>query len=305
VTSVLTLLMLLGAAGAAFFLVRGIQGKAALRSMTNLEVLRAERDAATARENRMPARQRANEMLRRNGYDGDLFPVVAAMGFLYLFAIVLLRVIGLAYPYGAFVALPAAVGIAGSVVAVAARRRRRKFNQQLVELLDLLASQVASGHGAHKALTIVVPTMQEPLRAEMSGVLEDYRATKDLVGALTLLAEKYPSRAMAMFVSALEIDRAEGQAIGPALKQAADLLKRDFALAAEANAEISQTRGEFFGVIGILGLIAGKMIFGSGSQAGHAYTSGVGLIVLVVGFANVLFGIWRFLRLLNSARGDT
>lgn len=299
------LLLMLAAAGSVFFLVRGFQLQAGYRNLSQIEVKRAELEEARAREEKTTPIERLRAYLRKQGWEGDLFPFVAAMGFLYLLLLVVLRVVNVPYEIGALLALPGSAGVAWTVAAAAARQRRRRFNYQLTELLELVASQIESGNGAQKALQTVVPNMQEPLRTEMNKVLDAQVASKDLIGSMRELADRYPSRAMSMFIAALEIDRAEGQAIGPALHQSAELLKRDFALAAEAGAEISQTRGEFFAVIGIMGGISVYMIFSGDETSRAAYTSFAGLAIVAVGFANVLVGVWRFLRLLNNARGDS
>jgi len=110
---------------------------------------------------------------------------------------------------------------------------------------------------------------------------------------------------MNMLISALEIDQAEGHAIGPALHQSASLLKKDFALAAEAKAEIAQTRGEFFVVLGIMAAIAAYSIGSADENTSQIYTSFMGLVALGVALANAGFGVLRFLRLLKTARGNT
>lgn len=301
----LLILLLTGVFGAAFFLFRGVQGRAALRSMTEIERRRVERDAAVDKGNRQTLPVKIRRTLIRNGYDGDLFPVVAAAGFGYLALFAGLHLAGLPYALAAGVALPTAAALALGAFAMAAKRTRQRFTQQLIELLDLLAGQMEAGYGTQKALRTIVPTLENPIRAEMTQALENARATKDLVAELSYLQEKYPSRGMGMFVSAMEIDREAGQAIGPALHQAANLLKKDFALAAEAKSELSQTRGEFLAVVGIIVVIAGKMLFWSDSGTTSAYTSGIGTVIIGAAAANMLFGVWRFLRLINKSRGDT
>lgn len=300
-----TLLLGLSATGAVFFLLRGIQMRAGLRGLSQLEIKRAELEEARAKAEKVPAKERLRVELRRHGYEGDLFPFTAAMGFLYLLLMVLLHLTGLSYSIGALIALPASAATVWAASAWAAQARRRRFNHQLVDLLELVAGQIEGGNGAQKALSNVVGNMPEPIRGEMIRVLDAQMLSKDLIAAMRELAERYPSRAMSMFISALEIDRAEGHAIGPALHQAAELLKRDFSLAAEANAEISQTRGEFFAVVGIIGGIAAQLLFGSDPTAREAYTSLIGLTVVGLATANLGFGVFRFVRLLNVIRGDT
>lgn len=299
------ILIVLALAGTIFFTILGFQTHSRVRRMSQIDVKRAELEEALAREERKGPKDRLLISLRQNGYDGDLFPFIAGISFLYITLLIALRLLGAPYTVGALIALPASGMVVWTGAGWAARTRRARFNQQLVELLELLAGQIESGNGAQKALQSVVPNMQEPLHSEMTQVLNAQVASKDLIGSMRDLGERYPSRAMSMFIAALEIDQAEGQAIGPALHQAADLLRRDFSLAAEARSEISQTKGEFFAVLGILGAISAQLLLSGDAASRAAYTSPLGLAALTIAGANVAFGIWRFLRILRVIKGDS
>lgn len=298
------LLMLLAVAGTVFFFVRGFQLRSGYRRLSQLEAKRAELEEARARDERLPLRARLHQRMVASGYDGDAFPFAAGLAFLYVGVITALHLFGLSNVTASLVALPGSLLVVASVVKWAASSRRRKFNEQFIELLDLISGKIDTGVGVQTALNNIVPTMQDPLREEMSGVLDAQLATKDLVGAMRELSTRYPSRAFELFVASLEIDQAGGHAIGPALKQCAELLRRDFRLVAEANAEVSQQRGEFFLVLAILGAVAASMLFGHDPGRHEAYTSPIGLIILTVTGANVAVGIWRLMRLLRNLRGD-
>jgi len=300
-----TLLLAISVGATMFFLIRGGQLWAWHRSLSRIDLRRAALAEEQAAQDKVGLRVRLRASVRRNGYEGDLFPFAAAMSFLYLLGVVVAVMAGASYLIAGVAGFPIAAGVAVMAARVMAQQRRRKFNKQLVDLLELLTGQIESGNGAQKALQTVVPSMQEPLQSEMSKVLDAQLATKDLVVSMRELGKKYPSRAMSMFIAALEIDQAEGHAIAPALRQAATMLKSDFALAAEATAEISQTRGEFFIVFGIMVAIGLGMIFTGDPSTQSAYTSPMGIAVISLGLANVGLGVWRFLRILNNIRGDS
>lgn len=300
----IALFIAVAAGGCAFFLLRWAQLRKTYTSLTQIEQMQVKLEEARQRETQLTWRQKLTAELVRNGYKGDLFPFVAAMGFLYLAVVLVLRVLGLSDILGIAVGVPVSAGAVWLGAQWLATRRRRKFNRQLLQMLELVAGQIEGGVGAQKALTAVVPNMQEPLRSEMTAVLDAQAASKDLISGVRALAARYPSRAFDMFISALEIDQAEGHAIGPALHQAAEILARDFELSAEASAEISQTKMEFFSVLGVLGLICARLILGGDDTAKEAYFSPVGTLFLLGGAAIVAWGVVRALRLLNKARGD-
>jgi Flp pilus assembly protein TadB len=298
------LVFFLSIAGAIFFLVRGFQLRAGLKNLSQLETKRAELDEARAKENKQPVRVRLRRKLVAAGYDGDVFPFAAAVAFLYLAAVVGLHILGLGTLLAAVVALPASAALLWWIAMWTNTSRRRRFNTQLIDMLDAVAGQITAGTGAQKALSTVVPNMQEPLRGEMSKVLDAQLATKDLIGSIRVLRDKYPSRAFNLFIAALEIDQADGQAIAPALQQAAELLKADQRLMAEASAELSQQRGEFFLILGILAGIAAFLVLGHDPQRQAAYTSPMGIAVLSLAVGNVAFGIYRLMRILRKIRGE-
>lgn len=294
------LLIAIGVAAVAFFLARWVQVRRAMAGLSQLETRRLHLIEAQSVRDKVDIKTKLLRFMVRLGYTGDVFGFVAGMAFLYLVVVLLMRLTGIGLAIAGIAALPLAFVIVYGFAARSAGKRRAKFNVQLVDLLELVAAQITGGNGAQRALEMVVPQMQEPIKSEMSRVLDTQAATRDLIGAMRGLAERYPSRAIDMFISALEIDRAEGHAIGPALQQSADLLKASAALAAEAKAEISQTKNEFFAVLGVLGLIAAQMLFNADATAQKAYLTPLGLTVVLIGAANVAFGIFRFYNLLNT-----
>lgn len=298
------LLVLLATGGAAFFLVRGVQMRIGYRSMSQLEATRVEVEAARARSERQSLAARLMGKVHALGYDGDLFPFAAGMAFCYLAVAAALAMTGIGYTIAYLAALPVSGAGVALLVRYASSRRRKRFNAQLVEMLELVAGQIEGGTGSQRALALVVPNMAEPLRSEMSAVLDTEMVTRDLIGAMRSLEERYPSRAFSLFISALEIDRADGHAIGPALRQAAQLLNDDFQLRAEAVAEVAQQRGEFLVILAVLGGLAAYMMLSGDQTRVEAYTSPIGLGALGLSGANVAFGVYRMLTMLRKLQGD-
>lgn len=297
------LLIFLGVAGTVFFLSRAVQMRTSYRSMSRVEARRVELEAAAERERRPSVQQRARRWVLSMGYDGDIFPFAAAMAFLYLAVTVGLTALSVPHTLAYLAGLPASFAAVAFTAKLITAQRRKRFNTQLVDLLELVAGQIEGGTGAQRALAVVVPTMSDPIRSEMLAVLDAQLSTKDLVVSMTELAERYPSRAFSMFISALEIDKADGHAIGPAIRQAANLLNTDFQLRAEALAEASQQRSEFFFILAGLGALTGYLLLSADEAHMEAYLSPVGLIGLTVGAVNVLWGVVRVTKLFRRIQG--
>jgi tight adherence protein B len=301
----LILLASLATAGVVFFTARYFQMKSGYDALSRTEKHRVEVTANREAAEKEGMKVRLRKEMVRLGLGDNMFPFYAAVASVYLMVAAPLTLLGVSDIVGYVVAVPAAVGAAWTFSQVRSRKRRALFNRQLVDLLDQTIAQIEGGGGLVMALETVTLQMPEPIRDELSRVLASARASGDIIAPMRGLQEKYPSRAMDMFISALEIDQAEGHAIAPALKQASSLLKQDFALASEASAEVAQIKYEFWAVAGMIIGLGVYLVLGGSPETREAYYSGAGIIVVAAACANIAVGFWRFNRKLSKLKGDT
>lgn len=299
------IILLVALAGFIYFALRWIQLRKGYQALSRNERNRAEILAKREEDKKVPLKDRLQAELVKQGLGESLYPLYSGFFLMYLAVAAPMTLLGVPNFLGLLIAIPLSAVVAWGGVKFYARRKRSKFNKQLVDLFDMVLGQIKAGTGAERALQIVVPQLPDPLKEEMLLTLAAGRAGRDLVGSMRELAKRYPSRAMEMFIAALEIDRAEGQAIAPALEQASDLLKKDFALSSEANAEISQTKYEFYAVAAIIGTIGLYMIFLTDYDGGNPYFTFGGLIVVALAIGNIALGTWRFNRFVGKIKGDT
>lgn len=288
-------------AGAGYFCWALWYTRKTLYKMTAIERANARINEAKAREQRKPVGERLRLALHRYGFITDL-EVSLAVIIIGALAITAVFVgIGIPQVLALTMAVPSTVfGVMwfGSIVG---SRRQVAFNKQLVQALNLIAAAVEAGNGITRAIESVIPTLNDPLRRELSAAMDAAVASKNIVDPLRDLVERYPSRGLEMLVAALEIDQEKGGKIEPALRQASEALARDFELGAEATAEISQTRSEFFTVIAIMGFIMVGMVGSGGDQVTAAYKSPMGVIAGIILVPNFLFGVYRAMRMLGRA----
>lgn len=302
----LVTLVIAAAAGAlVYFTIRWAGLRRGYQAMSRAEQRRAEILGHRQESVKVRPHTRLRNHMQRLGLGESVLPFYAAALVVYLAAAAPLTLLGAPTFLGLLGAAPLSMLGGYLFVSVRAARTRASFNRQLIDLLDQLAAQIKSGVGAERALQIVVPQMPHPLQDEMARVLNASAAGADIIEALKALAERYPSRAFSMFISAIEIDRAEGHAIAPALEQAAALLKQQFSLASEARAEVSQIRSEFYIVASIIIGLGLFLVFGSDSETSDAYRSFGGVLAAVIAGANIGVGFWRFQRILATLKGDT
>ena len=288
---------------AVWFAIQGVVSVLTRRSAGAVALAEALIEEESRRKRQAPLSARVRNALAARGWTGMATPLLLAAAFLWgLFSVVLLFFTGnrLLSVLLAAVGCAAVLWVVGGVVAT---QRKSAFDRQLVGVLSLAATQLAAGNPIQRSLQQATLTIGEPLRGELTRALDEAAATKDLIGALRQLAVRYPSRAFDLFLTALEIDRDAGGRIEPALRQAAEGLQQDFELAQEANAEISQAKIEYVGIMVIMGFIAVAMIGGTDSSVRSAYFEPVSLILLALGAANFAWGVLRAQSMFRKASG--
>lgn len=299
---ILATCMLVG--GSAFFAVRWSQLWRIEAKKTEIQRRREEIDYQTALSSRTSLKAKLKRTFADYGWQGDVTPLLMVSGILYLLMVSVLGILGVEGPPRAFLALPASLLIVGGFSASARNKKKRTFNKQLMQALDLFAAQLKSGLSSVRAMEQVLPSLPQPLRGELSGALEKYRASAKLGDALAEVQERYPSRAMQMLVVSVRIDEERGGRMADALEQAADNVRKDFELGAEAQAELSQEKAQFYGIVFILGIFVYLTLVRADENTMRAYTTMPGMAIVFLAFANAAFGVFRTLRVFSKAKGD-
>lgn len=297
------LLLAVSSAALTFVVVTYAQARLRLRNLTRVERVRLAMEEQLAERDRPSPTARVRGLLAKAGWEDGMTPPLLVFGFAYVSVAVVLMMLGVPELVGLAVGLPATAGLVAAYTVRRASRRQVEFQRQLLQALRMLVTQVESGSGPQRALEQVVGAVDDPLSSELAKALAETVATKDLVRAMKGVEERFPSRAMSLFVAALEVDRIQGGALTPALRQASELLQRQFELAEEAAAELSQARAEFWALVGVIAFIAVSQIAGADPTTRSSYLSPVGLALIGAGTANALVGVWRALAVFRRVKG--
>ncbi len=275
------------------------------KSATKIERWNATLAESKDLESRTSSGSQFTTYLRRRGWQGPATPLVIAVILIYVLVALGLSLVGFAQIPDAIVAAVLTFAIVATVNRRLFERRRDRFRRQLMQMISSLATLIQDlGTGPSRAIAQLVPQLEDPLGYEMTQVLGEVSATRDLVGSLKDLETRYPSRAFTMFIAILEMsDTVGGVSIAPALHRTAQMLARDFELTEEATAEVAQTRGEFYAVTAIIALICFILFAKSGPVNQQAYLSPLGLVAVTLVGINYLIGILRVRHALNQAKG--
>lgn len=270
-----------------------------VRQMSQIARAQAIIDEHGRKSARLPVKERILLRLSVAGYTGDLptFGVMTAA--LFVFVSFGFTLLGFADWQAMIAAVPGTLLVASVVLGRIAAKRRAKFNAQLLQSLDMIAANIAAGTGPQRSIEQVLSTASEPLRSEFRSALDSAVASKDLPAALRDVATRYPSRAFELFIAALEIDRDMGGRIEPALRQASSIMRRNFELEQETASELSQSKAEFWGLIGVIGFMAATL-FASSPEGNGPLDTPIGTIITIIAFCNIGLGIWRAQRLISG-----
>lgn len=267
-------------------------------------VRRRERiEAERAAFSRLPLRQRLAVKAQHYGWFGPIEPLAWGWAFLYSLCAVALTVVGLNSWLGVALAVPLSTVAVAMVSSSLKAKRQRLFHAQLMAAFDQFAAQLRQGSSAPRAFEDLAPSLPEPLRTEILGVVDQHRNARSLADAMEEVAARYPSNAMRLFIAALRVGEDRGGKLAPAMEHAAVSLRQEFELSAETNAEIQQERLQFIGIVGIVSVIAVSSLTRADETAQAAFTSPVGVVVLSVFIANFVFGVLRVLRIFSKVKG--
>lgn len=287
-------------AGSTYFTIAAIRSKIAGQNMTAIERQNALMEADKAAEERKSFSQRLNGRLGAAGWVGDTTLLAVGAAAIWLVSVALLIGFGITPVLAAVVAAGGIVGGGYLAAERSAARRQAAFQRQLLEALNLIIPKIEGGTGPDAALKQVLVAVGAPFSEEIGRALAAAEVNKDQIGELERVAGRYPSRAFSMFITALRVQATQGGALAPLLRKTTTILTKDFELRAEAAAEISQTKMEFWAITGIISGIATMMIFTPGNR--EAYMSPVGIIATGVALANMGLGVFLCMRLIGSVK---
>lgn len=156
-------------------------------------------------------RLKPGEFLAVSGLAGLAAILVAMVGWPNPLSITLGAVAGAAAPWTA--------------LRVAARRRNKRFQEQLADVLTVLASSLRAGHSFFQALDTVAREIQEPGATEFARVVAEVRLGRRVPEALDAMALRLGSEDFRWAVLAINIQREVGGNLAEVLDTVAETVR--------------------------------------------------------------------------------
>ena len=127
--------------------------------------------------------------------------------------------------FGLFAGVVVGLLIPQAVLSFAADRRAAQFDQQLPDLLSLVATSLSSGFALQQALDGIVRESTEPTRSEFSRALAETRIGIDIADALERLGQRMGSTSLEWAVMAIRIQREVGGTLADTLRTTSATLR--------------------------------------------------------------------------------
>jgi tight adherence protein B len=111
------------------------------------------------------------------------------------------------------------------LVSRSVEKRKRRFEEQLPDVLELIAASLEGGGGVPRALELVVGEADEPAASEFARVLSAARLGTPLVEALEDMRERLGSRDLAWTVQAITVQQRTGGKLADVLRIVASFMR--------------------------------------------------------------------------------
>ncbi|MGC5615606.1 type II secretion system F family protein [Georgenia sp. Z1491] len=182
------------------------------------------------------------------------------------------------------------------VVTSRARARSTRLREVWPDVIDALVSAVRAGRSLPEAVGTLAERGPESVRPEFRRFVADHRATGNLVVSLDRLKARLADPVADRIVEALKLTREVGGSdLTRLLRALAHMLREDQRTRGELEARQSWTvNGARLAVAApwvVLALLAGR------PEAGEAYGTSTGAVVLVIGATTSALAYWLMLRL--------
>jgi tight adherence protein B len=166
-------------------------------------------------------------------------------------------------PLVALAAIPVGLMLPRIALIVLARRRRKAFEGQLAEAIDLLVGALRAGYGFLQAIEAVTKELPDPMRFELRQVIEQVNFGSPPITALQEMPKRIASYDLALFVTAVSVQRSVGGNLAEVLENIAATIRERRRISAEVKAITTGPRVSSY----ILGLFPlGLMLYFSATD---------------------------------------
>ena len=179
------------------------------------------------------------------------------------------------------------------------RKRRKLFEENFADALDMLENGVKAGFGIVKGMQLVADESPDPVGTEFRKTFEEMNLGIEMRDALMNFSRRIDSMDLRLFVAALMIQRESGGNLAEILKNISDTIRERFKLIGQIRVFTAQ--GRFSGlVLGLLPIIFGLLVhFVNPTYITPLFTTPGGRKILMIALFLQLIGYLSIRRILK------
>ena len=164
------------------------------------------------------------------------------------------------------------------------KKRLKKFEQQLPDVLVMISGALASGSSLNMALQSVMLEQQAPISQEFMLFVREQRIGVDFDTSLRNMERRIPLLDFSMFSAAMRISREVGGDLGEVLSTLADTLRRKSSMEGKIDALTAQGRMQGIVMTGLPILLGGLLFSLEPEAMSKLFTTpmGWGLLSVIV-----------------------
>lgn len=206
---------------------------------------------------RLPVLQRALTASR-----APFQPVHVLIAGLVLFTGVFLgcRAIGVPAAFALIEAAAAGLGTPAVVLSILVSRRRKRFQEQFPQAVDLIARGLQAGYPVAAAIAVVAKQMPDPVGGEFATVVDEMTYGLDRNEALGNLAQRFPLPEVSMFSASLEVTRETGGNIAEVFLKLGEVVRAKAQLSKKVIAISAEGRLSFWVISGLPFFVGGAVL---------------------------------------------
>ena len=173
---------------------------------------------------------------------------------------------------------------------VKARRRIRKFEDQLPDLLITMAASLKAGHSFKQGLQSVVDEGQEPAAKELRRILTDTQLGRPMEEALNDTADRIGSKNFSFVITAVNIQRQVGGSLAGLFDMVADTVRDRQQFARKIRSLTAMGRMSAYTLVGLPFFIAGSLTLLNPTYMAPLYNTHKGHMLIAGGLTMMAFG---------------
>ncbi|MCH7999320.1 MAG: type II secretion system F family protein [Chloroflexi bacterium] len=246
--------------------------------------------------------ERTRSQLERAGLALKLHEYVALRVLLALVAFVVVLALGNGHILAFLLGIVA--GVVGYMlpafyVRTRITRQVRKFNDQLADMLTMVANSLRAGFGLLQGLDLAAEQSQPPMSTELNHLLRDTRMGASIETALESMGERVGSYDMDVIITAILIQRSVGSNLSEVLEKVAHTIRERARIQGEINTLTAQKKLSGV-VIGLMPpAVVLLMLAVNFSYMSALFTDPLGRFLLVVAIVLDIVGILAIKRIVS------